>query len=207
VAPENAVPAADVARLALAAALNRLGHALVSHDPEPAVLAEATAAVDRLVPEVEQGPPRDRDAVRLKLAAFAAPPPDGPEPFHYPDCALAGRANPFAVGVRLAREGDEGVARVRLRPAHEGPPGRAHGGIVAAVFDEVMGFVLKFVTTPAVTGELSVRYLRPTPLDAEVEFRARLAGRDGRKLFVEAGATAAGETVATAKATFVALER
>ena len=46
---------------------------------------------------------------------------------------------------------EEAVARVRLGHAFEGAPGRAHGGIVASIFDDVMGIVLTIHSTPAFT--------------------------------------------------------
>ena len=75
---------------------------------------------------------------------------------------------------------DRGV--VTLGAAHEGAPGRAHGGIVAGLFDDVFGFVLGVIQQPAFTGELKVRYERPTPLHRALLCRGRLASRQGRKL-------------------------
>ena len=72
-----------------------------------------------------------------------------------------------------------------LDAAHEGAPGRAHGGIVAGLFDDVFGFVLGVVQQPAFTGELKVRYERPTPLHRPLLCRGRLASRQGRKLLIE----------------------
>ena len=37
----------------------------------------------------------------------------------------------------MRRDGDEAVAQVCLGAAFEGAPGRAHGGVVAAVFDAI----------------------------------------------------------------------
>ena len=77
-----------------------------------------------------------------------------------------------------------------LRRAFEGAPGRAHGGIVAAAFDDVTGFVIGQLREPAFTGELTVRYLAPVPVDEPLEMRARLEGRERRKLFITAEARA-----------------
>jgi acyl-coenzyme A thioesterase PaaI-like protein len=114
----------------------------------------------------------------------------------------------MGIAVDLHRDGDDAVALVSLGAAFEGAPGRAHGGIVAAVFDDVMGLVLKMVGTPAYTGELTVRYLAPTPIGERLEFRAWLANRDGRKLFIEAEAYRAADRVqvASARAVFIAID-
>ena len=48
------------------------------------------------------------------------------------------------------------------------------------------------IQEPAFTGELTVRYLAPVPVDEPLEIRARLDGRERRKLFIsgEAAPTA-----------------
>ena len=82
----------------------------------------------------------------------------------------------------MRRFGEEVEAHCRLDAAHEGAPGRCHGGIVAGLFDDVFGFVLGVLREPAFTGELKVRYQAPTPLYRPLACRARLTERDGRKL-------------------------
>ena len=95
-----------------------------------------------------------------------------------------------------------------LGPAFEGAPNRAHGGVVAAVFDDLMGFVLTIHESPAYTAELTVRYRRPTPVGEEIEFRARLADRKGRRLHIEAEATdSEGTKIATAEGLFITIPR
>ena len=111
----------------------------------------------------------------------------------FSDRAVAGGANPTSVDIEVTFEPDEVVARVVLRQAFEGAPGRAHGGIVAAAFDDVTGFVIGQVREPAFTGELTVRYLAPVPVNEPIEMRARLESRERRKLFITAEARHHGE--------------
>jgi acyl-coenzyme A thioesterase PaaI-like protein len=197
------------ARSRAAAALRRLGHAIVGHHVDPALLGTVASHVEAWLPELEQAPARSRPVDDMKRRLYDPPEPEDPNTLdHFPDCVVSGPANPMGIAVRLHREGDDAVARVSLGAAFEGAPGRAHGGIVAAVFDDTMGLVLKVIATPAYTGELTVRYLAPTPVGEELEFRARLARREGRKLFMEAEATAlgTGRRIATARAVFIAIE-
>ena len=94
-----------------------------------------------------------------------------------------------------------------LRRAFEGAPGRAHGGIVAAAFDDVTGFVIGKLQEPAFTGELTVRYLAPVPVDETLEIRARLDGRERRKLFISAEMrTGARAVVATCRAIYITVD-
>jgi acyl-CoA thioesterase FadM len=69
-----------------------------------------------------------------------------------------------------------------------------------------MGFVLSIHATPAYTGRLTVTYRAPTPLGVELEMRARLRSRHGRKLRIEAEAHQGSTLVAQAEGLFVAVE-
>jgi len=204
---QSDVEADLAARTRAAGALRRLGHGIVGHHVDPALLDDIAGQVEEWLPGLESAPPRSRQIDDMKRRLYDAP-EDQDELDHFPDCIVSGPANPMGVAVKLHRDGDDAVARVTLGAAFEGAPRRAHGGIVAAVFDDTMGLVLKVIATPAYTGELTVRYLAPTPVGEELEFRARLTDRQGRKLFMEAEAfeVASGRKVASAKATFIAID-
>ena len=107
-------------------------------------------------------------------SVFVLPPPDGRGRTNFPYDIVTGKANPMGMAADITRDGDVAVLRIALGPAFEGAPGRAHGGAVAALVDEVMGFVLSIHATPAYTGRLTVTYRAPTPLGVELEIRARL---------------------------------
>ncbi len=49
--------------------------------------------------------------------------------------------------------------------AYEGPPTCVHGGVIAEVFDEVLGAANIVAGVRAMTGTLTVRYRKPTPLN------------------------------------------
>ena len=124
----------------------------------------------------------------------------------FEDRAVGGSSNPTSIELAVRDDGDEVVAEVVLRRAFEGAPGRAHGGIVAAAFDDVTGFVIGKLQEPAFTGELTVRYLAPVPVDEPLEMRARLNGRERRKLFISAEARAGNEVVATCNAIYITVD-
>lgn len=74
--------------------------------------------------------------------------------------------DPLGLGLRFWRAGHRLVARFDPRPEHRGPPGYVHGGMAAAVLDEVMaslGWVLDDI--PCVTATLSLKYRQGVPLD------------------------------------------
>ena len=103
-------------------------------------------------------------------------------------------------------ENHEVIAHVVLRRGFEGAPGRAHGGIVAAAFDDVTGFVIGRLQEPAFTGELTVRYLAAVPVDEPLEIRARLDGRERRKLFISAEMSTSSAVVARCRAIYVTVD-
>jgi acyl-coenzyme A thioesterase PaaI-like protein len=202
-----AAPAASPARLQAAAALRRLGHAIVGHQIDDEAFDRMTATVEALLEQAEASPARQRATPDLRGELFAVPPPQGGVVGNrFADCIVTGAANPMGVAAQMQRQGDEAVLHSTLGAAFEGAPGRAHGGVVAALFDEVMGFVLSITCTPAFTGRLTVTYRAPVPLGVPLEFRARLTRRDGRKLLM-AGQARRGETLlAEAEALFVAVD-
>ena len=196
---------ASPARLEASAALRRLGHAFVGHHVADDVLLRIRSLVEDVLPAVEAGAARRRPVGDMKRRLFEAPPADGQTMDHFPDCVVSGAANPMGIAIVVRREGDEAVARVTLGAAFEGAPGRAHGGIVAAVFDDTMGFVLAMQGTPAFTGRLTVSYLAPTPIGVELELRARLRERSGRKLWIDGDAWHDGERIASAEGLFISI--
>ncbi len=201
---DTPVPA-TASRIACATALRQLGHVIVGHEADDHVLDRITAFISGISGELDSAPSRSRPVGDLKHRLYDEAPTDGATMEHYPDCIVSGFANPMGIAITCRREGEDAVASVSFGAAFEGAPGRAHGGVVAAVFDDVMGFVLSMVQTPAYTGRLSVSYLAPTPLDTALEFRARLGRREGRKLWIEGEATCRGQRFAESEGLFISI--
>ena len=192
-------------RVQAAELLRRLGHAFVGHDAPDEVFVELCEAVGPLVARFEASPARGRWAMSLagmaESSLFGEPPGDGERLSHFPDCVVSGAANPMGTAIAVRREADEAVAEVVLGAAFEGAPGRAHGGVVAAIFDDVMGYQLSILKVPAFTGRIERSYRAPTPIGAPLVFRARVDAREERKLHMSASAHADGGRVLIAEAT------
>jgi acyl-coenzyme A thioesterase PaaI-like protein len=197
---------ASPSRVACAAALRGLGHSIVGHVVDDEMFDEIAEFVRARTEIIDAAPARSRPTHDLKRRMYEDAPPDGEGMMHYPDCVVSGPANPMGINIACHREGDDAVGAITLGPAFEGAPGRAHGGVVAAIFDDVMGFVLSIERTPAFTGRLGVSYLAPTPIGIPLEFRAHLVRREGRKLFVEGTAsTVDGDKILEAEGLFIAI--
>lgn len=93
-------------------------------------------------------------------------------------CFGCSPSNPSGMQLAFRREGDRVCARYRIPDRFHGAPGIAHGGIVAALLDEVSCAAAVFLGDRfVVTGELTVRYARPVPVDAPIELDAAIVGR------------------------------
>jgi acyl-coenzyme A thioesterase PaaI-like protein len=204
---EHESPAEEQARIRAGAAMRDLGHAFVGRHMTVDQIDRLSDALESISAELWPGMPR------RKAGAMDSPASDGEIPQgrigqRFSDRPMSGAASPWGLDLDVHRHGDEIEARLSLGAAHEGAPGRCHGGIVAGLFDDVCGHVLGIVRQPAFTGELTVRYLAPTPLHRQLACRARLAERQGRKLFVtgELVDVETGEVLATAKTLFIAVK-
>src|SRR6202030_2685022 len=82
------------------------------------------------------------------------------------NCFGCGKNNPDGMRLKFAydEERDRFVCRFRLSKRYTGPPGHAHGGVIATILDEAMGKVNKFRHVIALTSEMNIQYLRPVPL-------------------------------------------
>lgn len=117
----------------------------------------------------------------------ATPSPSGlePEPIgsHNPHCYVCGDQNPASQALSLAVAADSVVGDVTLEARHQGAPGLAHGGAVAALFDEALGIAVHVTGVPAVTARLEVNYRRPFVLGRRHLVEARVDRREGRKYY------------------------
>jgi acyl-coenzyme A thioesterase PaaI-like protein len=77
---------------------------------------------------------------------------------------------------------------------------------VAAAFDEVLGATQSLSGAPGMTGTLSVRYEKPTPLQTDLRFEGRLVGVERRKIFVEGACYAGDVLTATAHGIFISMQ-
>lgn len=186
-------------------AVRDIGHALMGHEADDRFLDEIAANLEALTARLAAGGPRGH-MLEHDTTEWVAAPADGEEMFGHPDRPVSGRSSPWGLDVTIVREGDEAVGRLTLRAAHEGAPNRSHGGIVAALFDDLYGFVLTILRQPAFTGELTVRYERGTPIGVPLECRVRLDQRERRKLLMSGELIDADGVIARSKATFIAID-
>jgi acyl-coenzyme A thioesterase PaaI-like protein len=123
---------------------------------------------------------------------------------HHDLCFGCGQANLFGLQLELERVEGGGVAgRFFVKQDHQGPPGYAHGGVLATALDEAMSLLLHGQGTFALTGRLEVELLAPAPVGAFVEVDADIDRVEGRTLQLVATARDSERQVASARGTFV----
>jgi hypothetical protein len=188
----------------LAASLRRIGSVAVGHPLAEDDVAEAAAQLERIAAAVESAaPPTKRTR--------AQPIPSGHPQDFFPGSPMIGFGNPIAPPVEVwAVQGEGGAREIRGRVTFgypfEGPPTCVHGGTIAALFDELMGAANLIAEQPGMTGTLTVRYRRPTPLLAPLDLVARYTGGERRKIFTWAGIYHAGTLTAEAEGIFIAMD-
>ncbi|MGP3923733.1 PaaI family thioesterase [Streptomyces sp. 8N616] len=131
----------------------------------------------------------------LRPPAGARPPvrhPEAPPPgellgSHYGQCFGCGGEQPH--GLQLAARAGEDVsvtAEFTVRPAHQGAPGLAHGGVLATALDETLGSLNWLLRVVAVTGRLETDFVRPVPVDTVLHLDAQVTAVHGRKIYSSA---------------------
>ncbi|MFN0148768.1 MAG: PaaI family thioesterase [Dehalococcoidia bacterium] len=172
---------------------------LMETDAPDADLLAAAAAAEAFNARLAAAP-RGRP-----LWGFAEASTSGDPVSFYDNSPISGPANPIAPPLTMRMVGGEVEAWAEFGIAYEGPPGHVHGGWVAAAFDEVLGMVQSGTGNPGMTGTLTVRYRRPTPLLRRVTFRGRLDRVEGRKIFTVATLSDGDTLCAEAEGIFISV--
>ena len=136
----------------------------------------------------------------------------------YSVCYGCGRLNPHGHQIKSYWDGEESVCRYTPQPYHTAIAGYVYGGLIASVVDchgtgTAAAAAFRAAGRPMgsepdfrfVTASLHVDYLRPTPIDAPMELRARVEQIKGRKVIVSVTVTSKGQVCARGQVVAVQL--
>lgn len=194
-------------RVDTAAEARRLVHALVAADADDDTLRKVRDLLEEANATLAPVPRRPRALPDLGAMKRMQDSPEEPALHAMADRAVVGPANPTSVDVRT-RFGPDGVeADAWFGAAFEGAPGRVHGGVLAAVLDDLLGMGMALQRSPGFTGRLTVHYRAPVPIETLLALRAWTGTREGRKLHVHADVRLDDRVLATADALFVLVDR
>jgi acyl-coenzyme A thioesterase PaaI-like protein len=119
----------------------------------------------------------------------------------YPDdvshCYGCGRLNPHGLQIKSVWDGEKSRCRFRPRPYHTAIPGFVYGGLIASLIDchgtgtaSAAAYQAEGRTPGSepvlryVTASLKVDFLRPTPIEGELELVGRVKEMKGRKITI-----------------------
>ncbi|MYY02902.1 MULTISPECIES: PaaI family thioesterase [unclassified Streptomyces] len=190
-----AEPHKDGVDAAVAAARRVVDALLHAGDGTGADMEEIAGRLDAVADGLTEGAP----ALRERLAEMwrgegvtRHDPVTGPENALAPPLTLRGLEDGSVEGV------------VTLGLPYQGPPGHVHGGVSALLLDHTLGVANHWGGTSGMTAELTLRYLRPTPLFEPLTVTGRQVSVDGRRIRTVGEITAGGTACVTAEGLFIA---
>ncbi len=178
----------------LAAAVRDLADAAAETGVDRVALDEVTGALRLLTQRLRVATDDDAySGLVVKPVDYSVP--EGPMPLN----PIVGACSPVRPEVRLRFDDGEVCGTATFTKRFVGPPGFAHGGISAMLADQIVASSPGAIGVRTITKTLELRYLRPLPLDEEVElwgvcepegdgFRARFTVTARGKVAVEGDA-------------------
>jgi acyl-coenzyme A thioesterase PaaI-like protein len=185
----------------LAAAIRRISGVAVGHPIPDDKIVRASEYLERIAEGLE-------NSANVSRRARTEPNLAGHPQDFFPSSPIIGFANPIAPPVQVwLGENEEGQleihGRVTFDYQYEGPPTCVHGGVIAELFDELMGAANVIAEKPSMTGTLTVRYRKHTPLLTPLDLVARCLKSEGRKVHTWAAIYHQGAVTAEANGLFI----
>ncbi|MGV0834146.1 PaaI family thioesterase [Mycolicibacterium thermoresistibile] len=136
----------------LTQSVRRLIDATIRSEADDADVAHAHRLIDEAVELLSS---------RLNPKPFGVRQDTDGRPLPWGNVAI-GLRNAVAPPLQVHSGDGRSWVEVTMGAPYEGPPGQVHGGICALLLDHVLGATAHRSGAPAVTGTLTIRYLRPT---------------------------------------------
>lgn len=97
-------------------------------------------------------------------------------------CFVCGEKNPIGLKLRLKTDSERGesAAEVSFAEHFQGWAGIVHGGLVATVLDEALIYAAGAKGFKCVTGEITVRYVKPASTATPYALKGRFIEDKGR---------------------------
>lgn len=162
-----------------------------------ALLSEASAVLEA---QVEPGP-----IWQTGLTSLDRFDPNAPLSEIFPFSPALGRRNPVAPMVEVEVSDDKVVhGTATFTEPYGGPPfDTCHGGVIALVYDDIVGLAAMVGAGGGMTARLTVNYRKPTPLYRPITLRAWLEEHDGRKFVARGEMRLEGELLSEADGLFI----
>ena len=90
-------------------------------------------------------------------------------------CFVCGVENPHGLKVKVEFDGVDRVeAEFIAEDRYRGWSDYLHGGVLTLIFDEMLGWLSRYMGHDAMTARLEVRYRKPVPLGSRLTFNGVL---------------------------------
>ena len=180
-------------------------HLRCSNAPDE-VLTEATRhiqqAMDVLRPWLQQGEGWSTITIGGKPSGMPWSEDDITSVMPY--SPISGKRNAIAPPLKLWKVSSNEVGgEVVFSPTYAGPPDAVHGGIIAAVFDEILAMANVIAGNAGFTGTLTIKYHKKTPLNTPIELWGMNVRKSGRKLVSHGEMRVNGVVTASAEGLFI----
>jgi uncharacterized protein (TIGR00369 family) len=102
-------------------------------------------------------------------------------------CFVCGEKNPVGLKLRLRTDPERGesAAEVIFAENFQGWAGVVHGGLLATVLDEALIYAAAAKGLKCVTGEITVRYIKPASTGVAYTLKGRFLEDKGRMVLAE----------------------
>lgn len=169
------------ARRELAAALRRFNCAVLTSDVPTELLQSVTENVQAEVARIEANERvfgRKAQAERIATEQGQLP------RMSYEMSPVLGQSNTVAPPMHIWQADGRIHAKITPGWVYEGPDEHLHGGVIALLFDQLLGTGLHITGGSARTGTLTIRYYHLTPLNKPLRLVADVGRVEGRKIFM-----------------------
>ena len=186
-------------RRRLADAIRRQVAASLELDADRATVSNLVLRAEALALELE----RSAIGKRLALVDSAWERNDRAAMAYLPFSPVMGSLNPASIGIEIRRVGDKVVSEVEFAEPVEGATGLVHGGVISAIYDELLAAANLMIKAGGPTGTLTVRYRKPTPLYSPLRFEGWVDRIDDRKVYTRGHCLLGDLVVSEGEAIFV----
>lgn len=184
---------------------------LMARDHDESQLIDALTSMSRSAEILASGTEVDvavRSERFINQMLLRNRPGDGAAFEPFVESPISGSRNPLSpLSIRIWRTGNTVRAEVEIGVAMEGAPGRAHGGITASLFDDVMGALQLLIGKSGYTRSLTIEYFAPFPIGEPVQMTAREVAADPGQFAVDADAHVGERLIARAKGIFTMIDK
>ncbi len=192
-----------VVRRRIGEALKQITDRMVRTDAPAEELAQIAEQLDALAARTSAVGRRSQAAIYERFFTRTATHQDVLDIVDYE--IFTGRSTPISPPMELWLDGDRVRGKANVGIAFQGPPGRVHGGVIAAMMDVLLAKTQDLSGTMGVTGTLNVRFIRATPLKTDIDMEARIQRIEGRKLYCEGRFFVNGEATVHAEGIWIAM--